>query len=126
MVLPTGGGVLSFPYEGRTGRPEGNDMKAIDRAAYWTHYLEQAGFDIERETSGDIVRNEYLTVRATKGYAQVMFVIQMNTPRTRFITGASGYHGRLGKFTNKPSEMSLTVSLAISAANFRAEQEVTS
>ena len=99
-------------------------MKAIDRAATWTTWLEGAGFDIECETSTDIVRNEYLTVRATKGNAKVMFMIQMDTPRTRFVTGATGYM-RLGDFTNKPSEMSSRVSSEVMMENYRMAQAVT-
>ena len=99
-------------------------MKAIDRAATWTTWLEEVGFDIECETSTDIVRNEYLTVRATKGNAKVMFMIQMNTPRTRFITGATGYL-RLGDFTNKPSDMSTRVSSEIMMEHLRMAQAVT-
>ena len=99
-------------------------MKAIDRAATWTTSLEGVGFDIECETSTDIVRNEYLTVRATKGNAQVMFMIQMNTPRTRFITGATGYIC-LGDFTNKPSQMSRWIHSEVGAELYRMKREVT-
>jgi hypothetical protein len=98
-------------------------MKAIDRATYWIKCLEQAGFEIERETRCGILRNEYLTVRATKGYAKVMFTIQMDTPRTRFITGGAG-NGSL-KFTKKPSEMSSWIACEVSFANYCAAQEAT-
>ena len=84
-------------------------MKAIDRAALWTEWLEQVGFDIECETSTDIVRNEYLTVWARKGHEKVVFTILMNSKFTRFVTGSTGYV-LLRKFTNKPSEMSTRVS----------------
>lgn len=84
-------------------------MKAIDRATTWVSWLEGVGFDIECETSIDIVGNEYMTVRAEKGNAKVLFTIQMDTKFTRFITGSTGYC-RLGKFTRKPSQMASWVS----------------
>lgn len=93
-------------------------MKAIDRAARWVEYLEQAGFDIECETDTDIVRNEYMTVRAENGNAKLLFTIQMDTKFTRFITGATGYT-RLGRWTRKPSEMSSWVFSEIELQRYR-------
>lgn len=100
-------------------------MKAIDRAAYWVQTLERVGFDIECETSVDIVRNEYLTVRATKGNAKVVFMILMNTPRTRFVTGAAGYV-RVGKFTRKPSQMAGWIAREYDLETLRMQQAVAS
>ena len=99
-------------------------MKAIDRAAHWTHFLEQVGFDIECETRIDEGSNEYLVVRAEKDGAYALFMILMNTPRTRFITGSTGSRYVSGDFTTKPSQMSSWVSSAVGYERFRMDQEV--
>lgn len=83
-------------------------MKAIDRAAYWTEVLEQAGYDIECETEEMFWGMELMTVTATKHHRWISYTIRMDTKFTRFAHGAS--NGR--RDTRKPQDVSVWVSIA--------------
>ena len=97
-------------------------MKAIDRAALWTGWLEQVGFDVECETS-DEFGGEYLTVKATSGRKFIRFVIRMDSKFTQFVTGSVTVRGLLRR-TLKPGQMSGWVSREVELEQFRMEQEV--
>ena len=99
-------------------------MKAIDRAATWTRWLEEVGFDIECETSEEF-GGEYLLVRAEKGRSSVRFIVRMDTKYTRFITGSVGYCAAWNR-TRKPSQMSSWVSSEVMMENYRMKQAVAS
>lgn len=116
-------GMVNYSLQaGRGSGGRGNEMKAIDRAAYWTHHLERAGFDIECETDTTIGGREFLTVHATNGKAKVLFTIMMDTKFTRFVTGSTGY-GYLGDFTRKPSQMSSLVFSEIELQRYREKMQ---
>ena len=92
-------------------------MKAIERAAFWTQSLESVGFDIDCQTE-ERWGATYLTVNAQKDRTRLNYVIRMDTPRTRFICGASTFCSATN-YSNKANQMSSFIQSAILFENYK-------